>query len=172
MWALGSEHLGNTGPWSVETLVQGTLPRCPRSPRSCPAWSSCSSGCALESRGRGSQIAPAGGAAAGEGTQLVRSPAAGGDTAGVQQGMEKVRPAGGYNEAGEEIQLVVSPAGGYNTAGDQLEMLLVRSPAGGYCCAAGGYCCAAGEVMDDGGDQELMDGSGCGGGAGAWQCYA
>ena len=86
------------------------------------------------------------------------SPAGGGDTAGVQQGMEKVRPAGCYNEAGEEIQLVVSPAGGYNIAGDQLEMLLVKSPAV--------------SVMDDGGDQELMDGSGCGGGAGAWQCYA
>ena len=76
-----------------------------------------------------------------------------------------MRPAGWYNEAGDEIQLVVSPAGGYNTAGDQLEMQLVKSPAGGYCCAAV-------SVMDDGGDQELMDGSGCGGGAGAWQCYA
>ena len=86
------------------------------------------------------------------------SPAGCGDTAGVQQGMEMVRPAGCYNEAGEEIQLVVSPAGGYNTAGDQLEMQLVKTPAV--------------SVMDDGGDQELMDGSGCGDGAGAWQCYA
>ena len=104
------------------------------------------------------------------------SPAGCGDTAGVQQGMEKVRPAGCYNEAGEEIQLVVSPAGGYNTAGDQLEMQLVKTPAGGYCCAAGDVLqlvkSPAVSVMDDGGDQELMDGSGCGGGAGAWQCYA
>ena len=77
---------------------------------------------------------------------------------------------------------LVSPAGGYNTAGDQLEIQLVKSPAGGYCCAAGEVLQLvegpAGEVMDDGGDQELMDASvmdgagqwsGCG--AGAWQCY-
>ena len=83
------------------------------------------------------------------------SPAGCGDTAAVQQGME-----------------LVSPAGGYNTAGDQLEMQLVKTPAGGYCCAAGEVLQLvegpAGAVMDDGGDQELMDGSGCGG-AGAWQ---
>ena len=68
-------------------------------------------------------------------------------------------PAGGGDTAGVQQGMeLVSPAGGYNTAGDQLEMQLVKTPAV--------------SVMDDGGDQELMDGSGCGGGAGAWQCYA
>ena len=71
--------------------------------------------------------------------------------------------------------ILVSPDGGYNTAGDQLEIQLVKTPAGGYCCAAGEVLQLvegpAGAVMDDGGDQELMDGSGCGG-AGAWQCSA